>query len=359
MNSGAFTRRLLRWYGRHQRILPWRISRGDACHPYYVLLSEFMLQQTQVSTVLPYFESFLRRFPTLERLADASEQEVLQLWQGLGYYSRARNLLAAAKQIATEHRGIVPRDVPSLLTLPGIGRYTAGAIASIAFVTRAPILDGNVARVLARIYLITEPVQDRNVQNELWRRAGEILPSRRCGDFNSALMELGATVCTPRAPKCMLCPVQPFCKAFAAGMQERIPPPRVAKPSPLELRRTFCLARGKGRSRRWLIEQRPTRGRWASMWQFVTATADATPVTADTVHAIASVKSETPRRIGLIEHTLSHRRYRFEVYLCHLCGPDRPRRDIHPRRWVRLDELHRYPLPRPHTRIAEILRQLP
>jgi A/G-specific adenine glycosylase len=314
-----------------------------------------MLQQTQVSTVLPYFDAFVRRFATLPELAGADEQKVLQLWQGLGYYSRARNLLAAARQIVAEYGGIVPRDVPTLLQLPGIGRYTAGAIASIAYDTRAPIVDGNVARVLCRLDLITKPPQDRSVQKTLWRRAEEILPKNRCGDFNSALMELGATVCTPRSPKCSSCPVQKFCSAHAKGRQNQIPPPRVAKPGPLVRRRTFCLARGMGRRCRWLIEQRPPKGRWAGMWQFVTAEANESPVTPSTVRSVASVKSTPPRRIGRIEHSLSHRQYRFDVYLCDLSGPPgRPRTD-RPRRWVRLDQLHQYPLPRPHLRIARLL----
>lgn len=353
----SFTRKLLAWYDNNRRPLPWRSSANSSAHPYHTLLSEFMLQQTQVSTVIPYFDAFLRRFATLPELAAADEQEILRLWQGLGYYSRARNLLRAARQIVAEHNGIVPKDVDTLLTLPGIGRYTAGAIASIAYDRRAPIVDGNVARVLCRVFTITQSLQDRSTQQRLWAHAEEVVPATRCGDFNSGLMELGAIVCTPRNPKCLTCPVQKLCGAFEQGLVDQIPPPKAAKPSPRVHRWTFCLGRGKGHSRKWLIEQRPEKGRWAGMWQFVTAEAGKSPATAADVHAVAGVKSSPPTILAQIKHTLSHRQYRFDVYLCDLC---RPARGSHgknqPRRWVGLEELHRYPLPRPHLRIAAMLR---
>jgi A/G-specific adenine glycosylase len=263
-----FRRRLLAWYDRHRRDLPWRRT----ADPYHVLVSEAMLQQTQVATVIPYYRRFLERFPAISDLARASEQEVLRLWQGLGYYSRARNLQAAAKTVVAEHGGKLPQTVEALLKLPGVGRYTAGAVASIAFGTRAPIVDGNVARVLCRIDRIETDPRERETLQLLWRRAEEILPKDRVGDFNSALMELGATVCTPRSPQCLICPVRAHCEAFAAGVQERIPAPRKAKPTPLLRRWTFCVERPGGE---WLIEQRPSTGRWAGMWQFVTIEARA------------------------------------------------------------------------------------
>jgi A/G-specific adenine glycosylase len=358
VDDSAIRRRLLGWYARHRRDLPWRASSGTPSHPYYTLLSEFMLQQTQVSTVVPYFERFVGQFARLQNLAEASEQEVLRLWQGLGYYSRARNLLAAARQIVGEHGGIVPSDVPTLLGLPGIGRYTAGAIASLAYDTRAPIVDGNVARVLARLGGIQKPVQRRAVQQFLWRRAEELLPRKRCGDFNSALMELGAMICTPRAPRCGQCPLQRLCTAHAQGLEHQIPPPRIRQRSPLALRRTFCLAHRAGPSRRWLIEQRPHKGRWAGMWQFVTVEADESPVTPATIRAVANLKSSRPRVIGRIEHTLTHRRYHFDVYLCDVSGPVKSSKNGDARRWVRLDQLKRYPLPRPHLRIAGLLQTI-
>ena len=170
-----------------------------------------MLQQTQVATVIPYYHRFLEQFPTPAALADADEQQVLRLWQGLGYYSRARNLRRAAQRIVAEHGGKVPDRLDKLLMLPGIGRYTAGAIASIAFGKRAPILDGNVQRVLCRLDAIKGDPRERMVNQTLWKRAEEILPQKRVGDFNSALMELGATVCIPRGPRCLTCPVADHC----------------------------------------------------------------------------------------------------------------------------------------------------
>ncbi|HEY1628281.1 MAG TPA: A/G-specific adenine glycosylase [Tepidisphaeraceae bacterium] len=354
-SSALFSRRLLKWYDRNRRDLPWRVPPGQRPNPYHILLSETMLQQTQVATVLPYFHRFIAKFPTLADLAAADEQSVLRLWQGLGYYSRARNLHAAAKLIIHEKSGEIPRDVESLWQLPGVGRYTAGAIASIAFDVPAPILDGNVIRILCRLDRIAADPRDRQIQQQLWRHAARIVPKNRPGDFNSALMELGATLCTPRSPQCLICPVKKHCQAFAAGLQDQIPLPRKKSAPPLLHRRTFCLRNDK---LKWLIEQRPPRGRWAGLWQFVTSEADESPVSAATVHLAAGVKSSTPRQISTIRHALTHRRYRFDVYLCDVRHPCKQNRGA-ARRWVALDELEQYPLPRPHVRIAEFLKTLP
>ena len=240
--------------------------RDAAPDPYHVLVSEAMLQQTQVATVIPYFKRFIDRLPTLAALAAAKEEEVLRLWQGLGYYSRARNLRRAAIAVVNDHGGELPKDTAELLNLPGIGRYTAGAIASIAFGKRAPILDGNVARVLCRIDKITADPREKATIEVLWTRAAEMMPAAgrngaSMGDFNSALMELGAKVCTPRNPKCLICPVREHCEACAAGVQEEIPVRKKSKPTPLLKRWIFCIRRGD----RWLIEQRPAKGRWAGM----------------------------------------------------------------------------------------------
>lgn len=345
--SRLFSRRLLRWYDRHRRDLPWRVASGSEAplDPYHVLVSEAMLQQTQVATVIPYFNRFIARFPTLGDLAAADEQEVLRAWQGLGYYSRARNLRAAARVVMTEHGGRLPSDPKVLLTLPGVGRYTAGAVASIAFDRRAPILDGNVARVLCRLDRIEADPRDRATQDLLWRRAEEVLPAGRVGDFNSALMELGAMICTPRTPQCLLCPVRKHCEAFAAGAQDRIPSPRKAKPTPLVRRRVYCVRRGET----YLIEQRPPRGRWAGMWQFLT-----TPAHVPRANGGPAGMPE-PVAIGKIHHALTHRRYEFEVFLCRAASRAKAANGA-ARAWVRLEELDAYPLPRPHLRIAEMLR---
>lgn len=338
--------KLLAWYGKQRRELPWRepIGSGRLPNAYHVLVSEAMLQQTQVAAVVPYFHRFLTRFPTVLDLANADEQDVLRLWQGLGYYSRARNLHAAAKRIVAEHGGEIPGNVKDLLSLPGVGRYTAGAIASTAFDCRAPIVDGNVIRVLCRVDLIRSDPREKETQLRLWARAEEILPRKRCGDFNSALMELGATVCTPRAPKCLICPIRAHCEAQAAGAQEQVPLPKKAKPTPLLLRNIFCVRRKD----QYLIEQRPAKGRWAGMWQFVTFDAgDATATSS------MSMKLSEPKRIGEVTHALTHRRYRFEVFTCEV---SKDGRDPAPRRWASLDELQSLPLPLPHVKVAQMLK---
>ncbi len=349
LSMSDFSRRLLRWYGRSRRDLPWRVDPNSTrtVDPYHVLVSESMLQQTQVATVIPYFERFIARFPTLKDLAGAAEQEVLRHWQGLGYYSRARNLQAAARKVVSEHSGVLPHRACELVKLPGIGRYTAGAIASIAFEQRSPIVDGNVARVLCRIDRIESDPRDRETAARLWGRAEQLLPRRRVGDFNSALMELGATVCTPRSPQCWVCPVRAHCEAFAGGLQDRIPAPRKAKPTTLLKRRTFCIRRGES----WLIEQRPASGRWASLWQFITIEADTTKL----ARPVLPVATSPPRRIGKVEHGLTHRRYQFDVFACDAIGNEAARTSERPRAWTTLAELGTYPLPRPHLKVAAML----
>ena len=316
-----------------------------------------MLQQTQVSTVVPYFERFIKSFPTIGALAKADGQEVLRHWQGLGYYRRARLLHAAAKTIVAEFGGQIPREIERLLTIPGVGRYTAGAIASIAFDRRAPILDGNVTRVLCRIDAIESDPRLPATREKLWQRAEEILPAegKRVGDFNSALMELGATVCTPRNPQCPVCPVQKFCQAFAKRIQDHIPPPKKSQLTPLVKRWTFCISKLSRSGEKYLIEQRPTTGRWAGMWQFVTVENSAKKPAPEHVKKVTGLIVKDLRHIGTLSHALTHRRYHFDVFSAR--GATRvPARTSDVQIWVRLEELDDYPLPRPHLKIAEMLR---
>jgi A/G-specific adenine glycosylase len=344
-----FGKALLAWYDRARRDLPWRVAMGTRGHPdpYYVLLSELMLQQTQVATVIPYFRRFIERFPTVTALADADEQTVLRLWQGLGYYSRARNLHNAAKAIVAEHGGRLPADVDTLLLLPGVGRYTAGAIASLAYDARAPILDGNVIRVISRLDHLTTDPREREATAHLWRRAEEILPNQSTGDFNSALMELGATVCTPRNPQCLICPVRNFCEAANRGDPESIPPPKKAVQTPLLKRWVFAIQDGD----RWLIEQRPPTGRWAGMWQFLTLEPAGRSPTAESV----GLPITPPRKIGAVAHALTHRRYRFAIYRCELTSKLGVKA---PRKWVTLRDLDHYPMSKPQLHVSKLLAQL-
>ena len=211
--------RLLAWYRQNKRTLPWR----DHPDPYAVWVSEIMLQQTRVETVIPYFERWMRLFPAINDLAKASEHDVLNAWEGLGYYSRARNLHKAARIVAEKYNGELPYNLDDLRALPGIGRYTVGAIASMAFGMDAPTLDGNLRRVFARLFDVTEPADSPAGEKILWSLAAEHLPKGQAGDYNQALMDLGAAICLPRNPRCLICPLMKMCKARENGTQEARP----------------------------------------------------------------------------------------------------------------------------------------
>jgi A/G-specific adenine glycosylase len=352
MPQKTFQRSLLDWFDAHRRDLPWRAPKGampGALPPaYHVFVSEAMLQQTQVAAVVPYFHRFLAALPTIEALAVADEQVVLRLWQGLGYYSRARNLKKAAQKIVETFDGVVPRTVEELRTLPGVGRYTAGAIASIAYDTSAPILDGNVVRVLCRIDRVEDDPHLPGVRDQLWQRAEELVPKKRAGDFNQSLMELGATICTPKNPSCLLCPVRTFCRAADAGVQERIPKPKPAKATPVLRRWVVCVRRPDGV---WLIEQRPAKGRWAGLWQFVTLEADATSPTAETLSAALGVALGNVRPLITVRHGLTHRRYVFDAFTADAADMA----VTAPRRWSTLREMESLPFSKPQLAIRTAL----
>ena len=214
-----FRKQLLGWFRQFQRDLPWRRSKD----PYRIWLSEIMLQQTRVAAVIPYYQRFLERFPDVHALASAPEEEVLRLWSGLGYYIRARNLQRAAQRIVAKHQGVFPRDEAAALELPGIGSYTAAAILSIAHGAKRAVLDGNAARVLARIFAVRGDLRDAKRWQELQTQADALLEPKFPGDWNEAIMELGATLCTPRAPQCLLCPVAQFCRARKLGLAQSLP----------------------------------------------------------------------------------------------------------------------------------------
>jgi len=258
---------LLAWWDAHRADLPWR--RTD--DPYAIWVSEIMLQQTQIATVIPYYERWLARFPTVLALAEASLDEVLKLWEGLGYYSRARHLHAAAQTVVDEWNGRLPQTVPELMTLKGIGRYTAGAIASIAFAQPAPVLDGNVTRVLTRLFDIDEDVTQTATKKRLWQLAADLVPNARPGDYNQALMELGQQICLPAQPLCLLCPLSDHCRARRRGTQLERPvrPPRKNTPH-------YDVVAGviwekdvePGPKNRFLIAQRPLDGLLGGLWEF-------------------------------------------------------------------------------------------
>jgi A/G-specific adenine glycosylase len=249
---------LLAWYLKHRRDLPWRKSRD----PYRVWISEVMLQQTRVETVVPYYDRFLARWPTVEALAAADPAEVQAAWSGLGYYRRARLMLEAAAEMVHVFGGAVPGDFTALLGLPGFGRYTAGAVASIAFGLEKPAVDGNVQRVLARIFGIEGDVSTGEPNAAVWAKAETLAKGEAPGDLNQALIELGATVCSPRAPKCMLCPVQKACVARATSRVDTIPPPR-KRATRSSIERTALLVLDGSRV---ILEKQPSDGLFADLW---------------------------------------------------------------------------------------------
>ncbi|RMG28600.1 MAG: adenine DNA glycosylase [Gammaproteobacteria bacterium] len=257
----AFAARLLAWYDRHGRHdLPWQHPRD----PYRIWVAEIMLQQTRVETVIPYFERFLARFPDVQALAAASEDEVLGLWSGLGYYARARNLHRAARRIQEVHGGEMPRALEPLMALPGIGRSTAGAILAQAFDARHPILDGNVKRVLARHRAIDGWPGEAQVARRLWSLAEALTPRQRVADYTQAIMDLGATLCTRSRPGCTACPVQEDCRARASGDPLRWPQPRPRRVLPVRKTCFVLLRRGE----EVLLERRPSPGLWGGLWCF-------------------------------------------------------------------------------------------
>ncbi|MFH1301209.1 MAG: A/G-specific adenine glycosylase [Planctomycetota bacterium] len=256
----GFRRQLLSWYATHQRDLPWRRLND----PYAVWISEIMLQQTVVAAVIPYFEKFMDRFPDVQLLARAEESEVLQHWEGLGYYSRARNIHKAAKMLVEEFQGVFPRTVEALQALPGIGRYTAGAICSFAYDQPAPIVEANTLRLYSRLIGLEEDPRSKGGQNQLWEFAELILPRKSPGVFNQALMDLGSLICTPQNPECDVCPASAGCEAFLKQRQHQIPLPK-ARPeiTPLTDASIAVFAGEKV-----MIRQRMPGERWAGLWDF-------------------------------------------------------------------------------------------
>lgn len=258
----AFRRRLLAWYHKHHRKLPWRQTHD----PYAIWVSEVMLQQTQVATVIEYYVHFLRRFPTVRSLADAAEQEVLTLWAGLGYYRRARQMHAAAGQIVQQHDGIFPKSLDEVRDLPGIGRYTAGAIVSFAYGQRAPILEANTLRLYSRLIGLRDDPKSASSQLQLWQFAEHLLPKSgaNIGKVNQALIELGSLVCTPKRPDCSVCPVKRFCAAYRDGLQAEIP--RVAAPSTFTpLHHALVIIQ---RGNKTLMRQNPAGRWWEGLWDY-------------------------------------------------------------------------------------------
>jgi A/G-specific adenine glycosylase len=294
-------RRLIDWYRAARRDLPWRHT-SDA---YRIWLSETMLQQTRVETVIPYYERFLARFPNVESLAAADEDDVLGLWAGLGYYARARNLRRAARQVVAEHAGELPSDAESLAALPGVGRYTVGALRSIAFGESAALVDGNVRRVLARLYARRE-LDDAGA----WQLAEELLPEQDAGDWNQGLMELGATLCSPKSPRCLLCPLTSHCGARAHGQPEQFPAPKPRA----EARRVRAVAGVLVRRSRVLMLRRPSRGLLGGLWELPSAEGRDPRALVTALAERAGLAVEVGDTLGGVRHLFTHRDLSLELY---------------------------------------------
>jgi A/G-specific adenine glycosylase len=258
-----FSRELLAWYRRGNRDLPWRKNRD----PYRIWVSEIMLQQTRVDTVIPFYERFMANFPTVRALAEAPEEEVLKCWEGLGYYSRARNLQAGAKMVMELYNGIIPDDKEAVAGLKGVGPYTAGAIMSIAFNRPEPAVDGNVMRVLSRYFCLEDDIAKPKTRIGIEKLAGSLIPEGAAGDFNQALMELGALVCTPKSPSCLPCPVMEHCEARLAGRESELPIKTKAKPPRPEYRLAAIVEGSGEHAGKVLVRRRPDTGLLAQMWE--------------------------------------------------------------------------------------------
>ncbi|MEQ8764662.1 MAG: A/G-specific adenine glycosylase [Planctomycetota bacterium] len=318
----SFRRRLIDWYRRHRRELPWRNTKD----PYAIWISEIMLQQTQVATVIPYYERFLQAFPTVEDLANAPESQVLERWAGLGYYSRARSLRAAAQQIVERHGSEFPRDEAKILELPGIGRYTAGAIRSIAFDQKAPLLDGNVARVLTRVFALRGDPKSGPVSKRLWEIASILVPPRTASDFNQGLMELGALICSPRQPHCGRCPVRRLCHAYAAGLTDVLPE---SSPKRATVSVTLTAAGIHDPSGRLLLVRRTGERLMEGLWELPTIeyTEPVEPALRRSIEERTGQTITPGRRLGTVRHAITHRRLQVIVLSGRCSTPKMPARN--------------------------------
>jgi A/G-specific adenine glycosylase len=343
----------LAWWDVGHAALPWRES-GD---PYAIWVSEIMLQQTQIATVLPYYARWMERFPTVEALAGASVDEVLKVWEGLGYYSRARNCHAAAQTVVEEHGGRIPETVPELMKLKGIGRYTAGAIASIAFDQPAAVLDGNVIRALSRLYDLADDVTLTATKKALWQTAESLVPQQRPGAYNQALMELGQTVCVSTAPKCFECPLAELCLAKVRGTQLERPvrPPR--RKTPHYEVTAGIIWREDGRI---LSAHRPFEGLLGGLWESPGGKREAGETLPETlrreIEEELAIEIEVGALLTVVKHAFTHFRITLHAFQARYCGGRPQHIGVADHAWVRLADLDRYAFAKTDRQIIKALR---
>lgn len=356
--SAPFAPQLLAWFTKHRVDLPWR--RDPTA--YHVWLSEIMLQQTQIDTVIPYYMRFLENYPTIEQLANTDIDAILKQWEGLGYYSRARNLHKTAQIVANDYDGKFPDTVDGLLKLPGIGRYTAGAIASIAFDVSAPVLDGNVIRVFTRILDLDEDVTQTATKNKLWDIAEDWVTKTRAGDYNQALMELGQYICRPKNPNCADCPIQAHCKAFKNGTQTERPVKKKKAPTP-----HYDVSAGLIRDdqNRLLIAQRPMDGLLGGLWEFPGGKQEDNETLAECLarelREELAIEVQVKDLFVSVKHAFTHFKITLHAFECNYLGAIPPHTEPQAIEakdwaWVTEDELDKYSFGKADRQVIQALR---
>jgi A/G-specific adenine glycosylase len=331
---------LLNWYQENKKSWPWR----DNPEPYQVWISEIMAQQTRLSTVLPYFQKWMELFPTIYELADATEQQVLLVWEGLGYYARARNIHKAANQIVSDFNGKLPNNAEELITLPGIGKYTAGAIASIAFGKNSAVVDGNVKRVIARVFHVSTEINTPSGEKEIWEIAEGLIPNGQAGDFNQAIMELGAFICKPTSPKCDICPVNEACIAKRKGVELEFPKKKLASKIPHISVSAAIITRND----KFLIAQRPSKGLLAGLWEFPGGKLEKGE--SEELALIREINEELGITIGLGEklgvykHAYSHFKVTLHAFMVNSYKKQPKGLEGQTIKWVRIEQLKKFPM---------------
>ncbi|KPK00125.1 MAG: A/G-specific adenine glycosylase [Desulfobacterales bacterium SG8_35] len=346
---------ILAWFQLHARELPWR----KTYDPYHVWISEIMLQQTQMDRAVDYFNRWMSRFPDIASIAGASEEEVLKLWEGLGYYSRARNIVRSANILLSEYKGRLPADHDLLLKLPGIGKYTAGAIMSIAFNKEYPLVDANIERVFSRLFNLAEPVKDKKTHAFIWLKAKELLPGGKAREFNQALMELGALVCIARNPRCKICPIRTHCQAYGLDLvAER--PVLQDPPKTIFIEMVTGILKHEGRV---LIQKRKAHGVWANLWEFPGGRLE--PGETPEMALVREYLEETELKIGnlkkitTVQHSYTVYRVTLHCYFCSLLdGRFEPvLHGAQEYRWLKAGELSGYAFPAGHRKLINHLQK--
>ena len=357
----AFTHQLIKWYTAHKRDLPWRKSDGHTPGAYEIWLSEIMLQQTQVATVLDYYRKFLKLFPTVQHLAKADLDTVLKAWEGLGYYARCRNLHKTAQIVSEQYQGRFPDTIEEMQALPGIGQSTAGAILTFAYNQRQPILDGNVKRVLSRVYAVTDNIAKPDVIKRMWGYSNNLINA--AGDpysFNQAIMELGATLCIPKEPRCLVCPLSNLCKAKAKGIAHELPVKTKKAPTP-----HYDIAVGVvWKSGKILIQQRPNEGLLGGLWEFPGGKQEPKETLEETVgREIAEeleIEITVGEKIATVKHAYTHFKITLHAYHCNWKSGKPEPKAAQAWLWVQPEELSKYAFPKANKTVLEtLLKELP